>query len=262
MPDENTGQENMNKSEGQQTEATPASNKPAEAINEQEALANSKNPERTKEYIEKLKEENKRLKEQAGGSKPQSSVLDVFNQVRESANQPQQAPVAQNYQNLNQNQVEQVKQQLYDENGYVDGRVLEQELKKANEALETAKRIEERARRAEDRVAQYEMNQQTRELHTQYPELDPNSSDFNEEAYNLVKNEVLAQYAYQGKQDPIAAAKKYEKYFRGQQTAQQQAQAQVSTESGSNRQAPPPQAPRGPIKSLDDFKARISAAGL
>lgn len=266
MPDDTQeGQKDDNvQAEGKQAEGVPTSEKPAENVDEKTALENSKNPERTKEYIEKLKEENRQLKEQANPT-PKKSVLDIFpddSQTQQSGQNQQpgsQAPAGDTYQNLSQSQVNDIYQGLIDKDGYIDPKALEQRLNAANSAEKQAKEALNRARQAEQRIEKYEQTRQAEQLHETYPELDPYSDSFNQEAYDLVKNEVLNQWASTGKQNAVEAAKKMEKYFRDDKKAQKQIVQQAGGTSGSNRSAPPTQPQKGVIRNKTQFASRLSA---
>lgn len=262
MPEENQqGQmDNQVQAEGKQAEGVPTSDKPAE-VSEADALENSKNPDRTREYIEKLKAENKQLKEQQQ-AKPTNSVLDIFpNSGNNQNNQEQrnQAPNANDYNNLSQNQVNDIYKGLVDDQGYIDPKALEQRLNAANNAEKIAKQAEKRARNAEQRIQNYEQTRQTKELYGSYPELDPESDNFNKEAYDLVKNEIFSQWASSGTQDAMKAAKKMEKYFRSSKEEQKQTVQQAGGVSGSNRSVPPQPVQKGVIRSKDQFRSRLAA---
>ena len=201
--------------------------------------------ERTKEQFNKLKENNKALKEELEQYKNAPSVLERFTKAPDSP--PQQVPQPISAQHLPQ----QVVNQNQDLIG-VDGTISDvAELNKRLRAAEEAKREAELARR---QIAEYQMTQQARELHQAFPEVDPNSDDFNPEAYDLVSQELLTQMVKTGKQDPIAAASKMAKYFREkpkQEAKQQQAVEQLQQATSS------PQA--GNYADLDDEQlAKVS----
>lgn len=272
MSDESKGQEDSQvQTEGTQLEGVPTSDKPAD-LDEQEALENSKNPERTKEYIEKLKAENKRLKEQGQSSQPKKSVLDMYPdeslpdpipQTNQNIQMPQyqqgslQTPSAQNYENLNQNQVNSIMQGLIDSEGYIDPKALEQRLNAANEARQQANEALKKAQQLEKKIEQHEQTRETKALYKQFPQLNPDADNFNEKFYDSVRNEIFAQYMSGQKRDAIKAAEKYADVYVSNKKAESQAAGGLT---GTNRTAPPATQTRaGIIRSHDDFASRISA---
>lgn len=169
-------------------------------ITEEEALANSKNPERTREYIERLKRERD---EAIAKSTPQpdygTSIFDQF-RPQEPAVQPQQ--VAQ-FSHLNQHQVADIAQNFVEADGTIDINRLNQALTQANEA---AKRAEAQAREAQERLARFEENQQAKEAHEAVPEIDPlNKEKFDPELFELVRDRMLRNM-YEGRRQSLKEA--------------------------------------------------------
>ena len=192
-----TTEEEVTTDEGQQQEELQASEKPAEEL---ELPSEAK--DRTKEQFEKLKQANQELKKQLEKAKPNRSVLESM------------IPNI-NSQDVNlgyvPKQVAPKTDDLIDQEGYVNANVLDSRLKKAEEA-------ERKAQEALNRVANYEINQQVKDLHREFPELDPNSPNFNADAYTLVQNELLNQLVSTGNQDGLGAARKMSRYFRPQES--------------------------------------------
>lgn len=167
-----------------------------EPVTEEAALENSKNPERTAEYIEKLKTER-----------------DDYRNLLESLRPEQQEAVrAENFPNLNQQQVDDVVQSLVDQDGYLDGSKLQNTLNDLNvrlrQAEERAKKAEAEAKRAEVTQRDFEEKQVMREVHAKYPTLDPHSEAFDQQFFDAVRNELFVQMM-NGQQSPIAAADKW-----------------------------------------------------
>lgn len=206
--------------EGQQQEELQASEKP-----ETEGDLDQSVKDRTREQFEKLKKSNLELKEELEQLK-RKNTPSVIESLRPQGPPPAmpQAPdfnkfVADYSQqsNLDQKQVKNVLEGLVDAEGYVNPDVLTAKLNKAEEAERKAREAEKRANQALNEISNFQANQQARELHSQYPELDPNSKEFKPEAYELVKNELLNQMVNTGKQDGLAAAAKMSRYFRSNQ---------------------------------------------
>lgn len=200
--------EEVTTDEGQQQEELQASEKPTEELE-----LPSEVKDRTKEQFEKLKQHNLELQKKVEAyEKPNKSVLEsmipnINSQDVNLGYVPKQA-------------VTPKADDLIDQEGYVNASVLTSRLKKAEDA-------ERKAQEALNRVANYEINQQVKDLHREYPELDPNSSSFNPDAYTLVQNELLNQLVSTGNQDGLGAAKKMSRYFRPQESKQQDIKQQA-----------------------------------
>lgn len=165
---------------------------------EQVALENSKNPERTKSYIEKLKRDLAEAKAQVEQPNYGESIFDSFRPA-----QPQAVPQANSFTHLNQQQVDQVTQQFVDQEGNVDVNALNKALVEANRRAANA---EQRVAQQEDRITRFEENQQTREAHTVYPELDPKSAKFDKAFFELVRDRILRERFYEGKNTTLLQA--------------------------------------------------------
>lgn len=178
-------------------EGMPTSDKPAD---KEEALANSKNPERTKAYIDRLEEENKRLKE----SQPRSES--VFDSLR-----PQMQAQPQAFGNLTPQQVGDISQRFTDQEGYLDENALSKALRDANER---AARAEVAAQQSRDAIRQFEEKEQVRATHSKFPQLDQNSDSFDPRFFELVRNEMVGQMM-RGEQDYLKAAEKVSMILNG-----------------------------------------------
>lgn len=190
-----------------QPESTPDSNSERatpEPDEEKEALDNSKNPDRTRAYIEKLKAEKAealaKLREKETPVEPQNfgtSVFDAFHPER-SVEQPRQAPAQvyqppQGLQYLNPGQVNAIQNNFVDAEGNVDVEGLNKALSEANRISQQAT---ERARQAEERITRFEESQQVRELHTAFPELDPmNKGKFDPKFFEFVRDRMVRNWA-------------------------------------------------------------------
>jgi len=177
--------------------------------------------ERTKEQFEKLKAEKEELKHQLDARKDLPSVLDflgtptapVPQETKQQYMQPVQLqPV------YNQQVPQEVKPAptLVDDQGYVNAEFLNKELEEARKSRKQAEEANERARKAEERISRFEINSETKALYQSYPELDPKSESFNQEAYELVRNDLTSQMVTSGTRDAMASASKLSKYFRTQ----------------------------------------------
>jgi len=185
-PQEETQEENV--------EDVAVEDKPDEPT-EEDALKNSKNPERTKKYIDKLKKQNEELK--------RKNVLDninpepIPNQWPESPT-TNEIPSASLFPGLTQKQVDTAFSEIMDENGYVDRGLLNStmyNLQKENAELK--KRLDEEARerkRIEQRQDQQERNEIMREVHGKFPQIDPqNKEKFDDRVWQYVTKNMAAE---------------------------------------------------------------------
>ena len=188
-----TDTQGNNTAEEIQPSAIPTENKPAEP--EVSQLPDEAS-ERTKVEFEKLKQHNADLKAELDVYKTKKSVLDDLRPSTETVLPPTPS--------LTQTKVEEIKSSLVDENGYVDVARLERALKDADER---ARKAEERALAVESRVQNSEEKIQVREVHKEFPNLDPHSESFDPKFYELVRLELIGQMM-NGEQDMAKAAKK------------------------------------------------------
>lgn len=211
----------------------------------QEELSNSEQPEqedpkegelpegvkeRTRKEFEKLKKSNAELKAQLDQRKNLPSVLDflsspqqgVPSEVKQQYMQPVQlTPV---YPQMTPPAPQKEEQRLVDEQGYVNADVLQRELDEAKRARQKAEEAERRALEIEQRVSRFEIDRETQELYKAYPELDPQSEHFNQDAYELVRNDLTSQLITSGTRDALKSAQKMSRFFRAQ--PQQQSKTQ------------------------------------
>ncbi len=188
-----TDTQGNNTAEEIQPSAIPTENKPADT--EVSQLPDEAS-ERTKVEFEKLKQHNADLKAELDVYKTKKSVLDDLRPSTETVLPPTPS--------LTQTKVEEIKSSLVDENGYVDVARLEKALKDADER---ARRAEERALAVESKVQNSEEKIQVREVHKEFPNLDPHSESFDPKFYELVRLELIGQMM-NGEQDMAKAAKK------------------------------------------------------
>lgn len=185
--------------EGEQPSTPPIENeKPIEPspeeAEEKEALESSKNPERTKSYIDRLKRE---LAEERA-SKAQSteplptSVFDSFRQP-EVPQFPEQ-----HFTNLNQTQVDSITTQFVDQQGNVDINGLNKALTDANRRASAA---EQRVGQVEQRYAKFEESQQLRDAYVVHPEINPidengrKNPKFDPELFRIVSERMAVNWS-------------------------------------------------------------------
>lgn len=195
--------------EDTQLEPVPSSEqKPTEGVadEEQEALSGSKNPERTKAYIEKLKSDL--AAEKAKNTKtPEDYGNSVFDSFRPQVATPAipvmpDIPDAGRFNNLNQNQVNNIANQFVAPDGTVDIDGLNNALNLANRRAMEAER---RAKLTEDKVTRFEETQQVRDAHGKFPQLDPKSPDFDPKFYDLTRDRLLRNM-YEGREQSLLEA--------------------------------------------------------
>lgn len=268
MPDDTKEQEVL------ATEPTEAEVQPevdAQPEEQQEGLPEDAS-ERTKREFEKLKKRNeelsKKLEEKEGTPRP--SLLDSYvPQIPQQA--PQMPQAAQVAPNLTQAKVEEITKQLWDEAGTIDGQELERRLALAQQAEARALAAERKAQSALERVARFEADGVKKKLYESYPELDPdNKEGFNEEAYDLVRNELVNQLWQRGQQDPLAAAEKMSKYWKPKELKQTEAQKarqavtrkSVSGTASSVASAEYEDLRKASLRSKEAMEERIRRAGI
>lgn len=205
----------------------PTEEKPAEETTSQEPDGVK---ERTAEQFEKLKEHNKKLKEELekATAQPKQSVLESLRP-------------ADNFPALSDAQAAQIQEQVFDDQGYVDPNLLNQKLAEANRIAQQAIQT---AEQAQQQLRTFEETQITKELHKQYPQLNPNGDSFDPKFYNRVKNELVGQLVSGKNQDVFLAAKTVIEDFSNDAQAQadekeaislkQQASSNLGTSQGAS----------------------------
>jgi len=178
--------------------------------------------ERTKQEFKKLKQNNQELKETVkkytdvlSSLKPQevappNQFTPAFEPIL--TNQP---PIT--YPGLTQQQIKDTFENLIDSEGYVDIGLLKEELEKqrrrAEFAEQKAREAEEMAKKAVKTVDDFQRTQKMREIHAKYPQIDPESPQFNRKMWKAVRNEIIGQWLETGIEDVEAAAKKWYDIF-------------------------------------------------
>lgn len=163
--------------------------------------------DRTKEQFDKLKESNQELKKERDQYK---NVLDSLKPAEEVK------PTEQEYQNLEQGQIDDVLKGMVTDDGYIDANKLADTLKQldiaARDAKQRADRVAEHAER--ERIAREEQikSETMRKVHEKYPQLDPENEQYSPEFFNLVRNEIIGQMM-EGKEDVMGAAEKMSKFL-------------------------------------------------
>lgn len=182
---------------------------PAE-VEENEALANSKNPDRTRAYIEKLKSErDEALKATKNTPEPQvqervESPFDIFNPpaaqapIPQALQQPFQMP---NVPYLNPLQIQNLKNEFVKEDGSVDIDGLNHAFQRANQEAYQLRQLSETQRKQMER---FEQKQEEREAYQSHPEIDPtNKAAYNKRLFNLVTDR-LVKNMFLGKKESLA----------------------------------------------------------
>ncbi len=181
-----------------------------EELEEKEALANSKNPERTKAYIDKLKEKLRQVttpKVPEKSEEPVGSPFDIFHpedKVRGQQPQTQQVQIPQGPQvqtpYLNPLQVQNLKNQFVREDGTVDIDGLNQALAKANYDAYQARLASQSLK---ERLERFEQRQEEHEAYAKHPEIDPQNKDkFDKRIYKLVVDRLLRN-RFEGRQQTL-----------------------------------------------------------
>jgi hypothetical protein len=220
--------------EGETAEPMPSSEQPAEDAQEEEVVEDE-SPEqvksRTAEQFEKLKATNRELSEKLKaleGSKPTpSSVLDELRPSVDTAALPP-VPTAGN-------------QPLVDNEGYIDANLLNSTVSGTRQAAEEAKRI---SLQTQQQIQRFQESQVVQAVHKDFPEIDPNSDQFDPAFYDFVKNDLIGQMM-KGTEDLRAAADKARKTL-GKKQAEPEprketisSRGQASAPTGTSKGTPP-----------------------
>lgn len=139
--------------------------------------------ERTKKNFDKLKESNSELKRELEDLRKQMDIGSATDFLYGSQNQQgYQSPSADNYQNLNQSQVNNIAQGFVDAQGNVDIVALNRALQEANQRATNAERLAQQGYRERQ-------TQMVDETLKKNPWLDPNSpEDFDPKGFKLWDN--------------------------------------------------------------------------
>lgn len=169
--------------------------------------------ERTKQQFDKLKQ--RLAAAEAKAKPPQEYGESVYDTFRSPA-QPVQVE-AKGLDNLTPQQTENIVQKFVDANGNVDVEGLNRALVEANRAA--AQAVQE-ARMSRQELARFEETQQVRELHAKHPEVDPKSKEFDPELFKLLKDRILREKFFEGKQvDPVAIVRELKSTYKAADVA-------------------------------------------
>lgn len=215
LPQNNQQEEIVEQQEEQQEEQvveTP-DNTPSEEV----ALQNSKNPERTKEFIDKLKAENEALREKARKEQeiPETNFnfevpdLPQFNQPITNV-----APPVGVYPELTSKQIQDEMKNIVDDQGYVDTGLMNETFSKLNEqvrlANERAQKAEEKVNKVVNRFDNEKLEIKRNAVHQKFPQLDPNRTDveFDNRLWEATRNEMVGQQLNGEQPDFMKASEK------------------------------------------------------
>jgi hypothetical protein len=209
-------------------EPMPSSEQPTESG--QEPTLPDGASERTQAEFEKLKAHNQTLARELEALKAaKPSVSSVLDELRPNAGAAPQvaAPAAPS-------------QSLIDQEGYVDANLLNSAVNSSQKAAEEARRI---AIQTQEQIQRFQESQVVQAVHKDFPEMDPNSDQFDPTFYDFVKNDLIGQMM-QGKEDLRAAADKARKTLAKQaaaprkDTTPERGQASAPTSTSHSTPAP------------------------
>lgn len=215
--------------ENQPAPAPSAEQTNTEPSEEAQALESSKNPERTKAYIDKLKAERDELRSRV--TPPGHYGTSVFDQPK------QEVPVAPQGQPDFMQQVLNT-QQFVDAEGNVDVVGLNQAIQQSNDRALLA---QQEAAQARDAWVKFEQTQQAKEAHAAHPQLDPTKKEtFDPRFFELVKDRMIRNHYERKSQSLLDVANEIASVYTPPQalakakeeTAQQLAKATVKRQQG------------------------------
>lgn len=207
--------------------------------------------ERTREQFEKLKESNKRLKAELEAKKTVKNTIidDLYPQHRSPA-QYQEQPIT-----------PKTTQKFVDDEGYVDVEALNSEMSRLSKIAQEAQQAALNARQEIERSQQ---DEEMRKAHSLYPQLDPESPQFNQDFYDMTKKHVVGQMYEQGRGSLLQAAQAVARLM---QVTESKAKADMSRESEVQRREQAVSAgnsakrPSGNL-DLDELKRRSLAGDM
>lgn len=154
--------------------------------------------DRQAEQFEKLTKSNQELKEERDLKDAELAVLKEENEkykklYQAPQNATNQAPSQNQYQNLNQQQIDQTFNSMVDENGYLDGQklmnVLQSLDQKARQAEERAQRAENAAQETNKKTVDREEKEAQSKVYAKYPQLNPDNKEaFDPKMWRAVYN--------------------------------------------------------------------------
>jgi len=205
-----------------------------------------------------LAEKERRIQElEAQAQRPQdpNAVFDI-----PSASQQAEQRFYQQFPSLSQNQVDAVSQQYVDQEGNVDVYALNRALSEANDRARIAS---EQVNQMGARLQHFEESFQAREAHAVYPQIDPQSPQFNQAVYEMVRDRIIRN-RYQGVNQTlvqVTGSVMGEIQRATQPTGAQMNQAvEQYKQSQQNRNQGPFESgsggPRQPMTNMQDLKER------
>lgn len=245
-------QEGQEAQEGQEPEVTPASNVP-EGTKSESANNDLGIKERTVKRLEEVLEENKKLKAQL--QTPQTSVYESL-----LGDSTPQAPVPTYTNSAGQQQA--VPSSFIDEEGNVDIAGLNKYLQAQEER---SKRAEAEALETKRKLERFEQTQEEREAYQVHPELDPQSSSFSRELFELVRDRLVRNMVTGQRQTLKVVAEEIKKSLGAKAVPQQEQKLKEETikqyeEAQKNRNQGPLESGKGQDRQadadIDELRAR------
>jgi hypothetical protein len=188
----------------------------------------NKDSDRTKKEFDKLKQHNQELKDKAKNLESVVDSLEPKPYQQQPQPQPQQQaqtqqpqpPSAQQYSHLSQDDVNKIANEWMDENGYINVIKMNKALNDQNIAAQRAIGESQRTRQELEGVKaklnffdQQQKSIMVKKTHDKYPQVDPQSKEFDSDFYDLVRSEMIGQMT-RGQRDFLGAAKKVAKNYR------------------------------------------------
>jgi len=187
--------------------------KPVEEQQQEVKQEADKGSDRTKKQFDKLKQHNRELEDKAKSSESRAknleSVVDSLEPKpyqqqpqpqRQVQSQQPQPPSAQQYSHLNQDDVNKIANEWMDENGYINVLKMNKALNDQNIAAQKAIGESQRTRQELEGVKaklnffdQQQKSVMVKKTHDKYPQVDPQSKEFDSDFYDLVKSEMIGQ---------------------------------------------------------------------
>lgn len=186
--------EEVKKIAEQQTTGKQVVEEPKEEIKEEVVQETPK--DRTAEQFAKLTEHNKQLSEEVKVLR--ENVLESLKPKTQEFTPQVVEKIDESVKELGQDKVDDVFADLIDENGYLDDKMLKSTLTQLvndaklarKEAEEARRKAEEADRKSTEKFNSIEENKEVKRVHKKYPQIDPNSKEFNEDFWDDVRKEL------------------------------------------------------------------------
>lgn len=140
-----------------------------------------------------------------------------------------------NAQVLSPQQVAEIKDDFVDSEGNVDVTGLQAALRQANQIAAQALA---QATQSQEEIRKYEQTRQTAEAYQQFPQLNPDSPEYDEGFYKAVRNHLMGEYSENRSATLIQGAQSVAQFYRPVEAVKKQAVAEFKQAQEKREQGP------------------------